>query len=68
MFIDLFLAYLPSEVAQIQLDLIFLRKSTELSSLIKILHICPNFDETLGNKTSIVDLHFVQVSLRSDKR
>ena len=57
-----------SEVAQIQLDLIFLRKSTQLLPSIKILHLSANFDKTLGNETSTVDLHFVQVTLRSDIR
>ena len=58
----------PTEVAQIQLDLIFLRKSTRLLPLIKILHLSANFDKTLGNETSTVDLHLVQVLLRSDIR
>ena len=57
-----------TEVAQIQLDLIFLIKSTRLLPLIKILHLSANFDKTLGNETSTVDLHFKQVSLRSDTR
>jgi len=57
-----------SEVAQIQLDLIFLRKSTRLLSLIKIFHPFTNFDETLENETSDDDFDFVQVSLRLDKR
>ena len=57
-----------AEVAQIQLDLIFLRKSTRLLSLIKILHPFANFDETLGNEASIIVLDFIQVSFRLDKR
>ena len=61
-------AIIWAEVAQIRFYLHFLRKSTRLLSLIEILHLFANLDETLGNETSIIDFDFVQVSLRSDKR